>query len=534
MPKPISLLVTLVALLSTASTKSQADWLTWFPVEHVFRLDTVSTDGAVRTHIGWGVFLPTRDGATVALTAAHVVTDSEKLSTNGHYEFEVTTGTNCDLSLCDKVVLTEPLVGFGSWVTNQERDLAFIHIDEEMVRRSENFRQLGTHKHAERGDRVYHIGRSGVWYVPTTPSTVNLFDYSSGLLIVDNISTPPGTSGAPLISETGSIHGILSKWEAGTAFVIPIETIVDELALHGILLGRPLSDSFVQLMGKNFGLELVNRWEQALSEDCDEENLCGEVWFEDVFLANFDADPEVDLLLVKGAGGFAGGNHHEQYLTIHVGRSQTEFSIESSVSETVIGARGWRNADRIEFWGHQNQIIVSGTWVGDVMASFDGPEFLASYTVCNDDGRKILVPIGVSFYDYSHEEGSSLMSDPRSFWQGTHQVSAEYLERNGISLTGSRHSSSVSWEAFHLLKSVYGDQVFEYALEVEEAGSVHFPLLSQGDLVIAVNGLYIGPGNPCEYYAEFQAYSKDIESIFYIDVSEEPLVLVREKRQTAN
>ena len=64
-----------------------------------------------------------------------------------------------------------------------------------------------------RGTKVWFIGRSGTWYTPATPGTVNYVDPDLGL-VIEGLSVTVGTSGAPLISEEG-IVGLMTTDAAG-------------------------------------------------------------------------------------------------------------------------------------------------------------------------------------------------------------------------------------------------------------------------------------------------------------------------------
>jgi hypothetical protein len=62
---------------------------------------------------------------------------------------------------------------------------------------------------AERGTPVWFIGRSGEWYVPTVPGRINTLTLDLKYRL-DNLSVRVGTSGAPLIADTGIIGMVTS------------------------------------------------------------------------------------------------------------------------------------------------------------------------------------------------------------------------------------------------------------------------------------------------------------------------------------
>ena len=67
---------------------------------------------------------------------------------------------------------------------------------------------LGPQK-AERGTPVWFIGRSADWYIPTVPGRINTL--SPGLkYVLDNLPVRVGTSGAPLIADSGIIGMVIS------------------------------------------------------------------------------------------------------------------------------------------------------------------------------------------------------------------------------------------------------------------------------------------------------------------------------------
>lgn len=62
---------------------------------------------------------------------------------------------------------------------------------------------------AERRTPVWFVGRSGEWYVPTVPGRINTLTLDLKYLL-DNLPVRVGTSGAPLIADTGLIGMVTS------------------------------------------------------------------------------------------------------------------------------------------------------------------------------------------------------------------------------------------------------------------------------------------------------------------------------------
>jgi hypothetical protein len=62
---------------------------------------------------------------------------------------------------------------------------------------------------AKRGTEVWFIGKLGAWYVPTRPGAVNEVE-PSGTIRVDGLPVSVGTSGAPLLSQSGILGMIVT------------------------------------------------------------------------------------------------------------------------------------------------------------------------------------------------------------------------------------------------------------------------------------------------------------------------------------
>ena len=76
-----------------------------------------------------------------------------------------------------------------------------------------------------RGKKVWFIGRSGKWYIPTIPGSINSEKPDLHSIIhVDMVSVRVGTSGAPLITENGII-GMIIQDEIGSARAVSIAAI---------------------------------------------------------------------------------------------------------------------------------------------------------------------------------------------------------------------------------------------------------------------------------------------------------------------
>ena len=86
---------------------------------------------------------------------------------------------------------------------------------------------VGTQR-AARGTSVWFIGRSGAWYVPTIPGRINTLALDLRYLI-DNLPVRVGTSGAPLIADTGIIGMLITDASESTE-AVSIEVIARAFA----------------------------------------------------------------------------------------------------------------------------------------------------------------------------------------------------------------------------------------------------------------------------------------------------------------
>ena len=88
---------------------------------------------------------------------------------------------------------------------------------------SEALAPLESIKGGIRGEKVWFIGRSGQWYIPTIPGSINSEKPDLNSIIqIDIVSVRVGTSGAPLITENGII-GMIFQGEIGSAPAVSIE-----------------------------------------------------------------------------------------------------------------------------------------------------------------------------------------------------------------------------------------------------------------------------------------------------------------------
>jgi len=70
-----------------------------------------------------------------------------------------------------------------------------------------------------RGTSVWYVGRKGDWYVPVRPGAIASPPSSTFDIEVDDLRVAPGTSGAPLVADTGIVGMILNDSEDMTTAI---------------------------------------------------------------------------------------------------------------------------------------------------------------------------------------------------------------------------------------------------------------------------------------------------------------------------
>ena len=113
---------------------------------------------------------------------------------------------------------------------------------------------------AERAMPVWFVGRTGDWYVPSSPGAVNGIGLDNRIA-ADNLNVQVGTSGAPLIGENG-ILGMIVEEAGGIAYALPIAYIEQAFriwnhpwqlaALPGAKIGETKSDGTCRIAGLVF------------------------------------------------------------------------------------------------------------------------------------------------------------------------------------------------------------------------------------------------------------------------------------------
>ena len=157
-------------------------------------------DGNTKKAPGYGFIVGERDGYAYIVTAYHVVHPRSLKS-------------QPDTSIIIKVKYfsrrgdtTYPanLLDEG----NEQLDLAVLKA--EFPKGLPWHRQVLSPESPDRGTRVWFIGRSGKWYIPSAPGSVNKIDLEEDRIHVDKLDVMPGTSGAPLINDSGIVGMIVT------------------------------------------------------------------------------------------------------------------------------------------------------------------------------------------------------------------------------------------------------------------------------------------------------------------------------------
>jgi hypothetical protein len=168
--------------------------------DHVVRIAATWRDGT-QQH-GFGFIVGERDDDIYIVTADHVVrgklpdelAETITITYYSHQgqEFQAKLLGTHDANRDIAVLLAERPGGF--------------QLDPDILRRSGQ--DLPT-----RGTPVWYIGRTGRWYVPSAPGTVNSVDLDERIWI-DGLNVQVGTSGAPLVAADG-IAGMIVADDAG-------------------------------------------------------------------------------------------------------------------------------------------------------------------------------------------------------------------------------------------------------------------------------------------------------------------------------
>jgi len=170
------------------------------------------------THNGFGFIVGARAKELLIVTADHVV--------RGNGPNQIASDTQLRFFQLQGRSFPATLLG----TRNAELDLAVLAVS--MAEDIEWTPQvLGASARLGRGQRVWFVGRGANWYVPTQPGTINGVDELSHSIMVDGLNILVGTSGSPLIADTGIVGMIVADEVGGVSRATTIEAI--ERAMRG-------------------------------------------------------------------------------------------------------------------------------------------------------------------------------------------------------------------------------------------------------------------------------------------------------------
>lgn len=177
-------------------------------IDNVVRIDATLKDGT-RTQ-GFGFVVGERGGHLYIVTANHVVRSRgpEDLSGEVTLKYHYAPNVRFDAILLEK--------------SDGVHDLAVLKAEfpENIPWRRES---LGPQENVKRGIPVFFVGRLREWYIPADPGHINqVVDHE---IKIDNLPVQVGTSGAPLISETGIIGMITRDESADVSYALSIDII---------------------------------------------------------------------------------------------------------------------------------------------------------------------------------------------------------------------------------------------------------------------------------------------------------------------
>jgi hypothetical protein len=180
---------------------------------NVVRITTVFEDGSDEN--GFGTVIAERNNKLYVVTAKHVV-------------YALEDGILPDIHNKTKTVSIKFFSDLGRTYPATLLSLPNTRLDINLleVEKPEHYTWTKNYyaKNIEQGTKVWFIGRSNDWYIPTVPGSVNSISIEDELLIDIN-SIQPGTSGAPLISAEGVI-GLIFEVDGVTAKAYPVKKLI--------------------------------------------------------------------------------------------------------------------------------------------------------------------------------------------------------------------------------------------------------------------------------------------------------------------
>ena len=214
----LAMALCLTAIPTILFAKADGEQLAMSLRQNVVRITSTLQD---RGDNGFGFIVGEHEGRVFIATANHVVRDkkTQKTARPIIINYFQDQGTNYEAKL----------VGQQSQTSY---DLAILEAPAPKELEWYPF-VLGEVESRKRGTLLWYIGRTRDWYVPTEPGRLNHtllnFDFRA-----DNLNIQKGTSGAPLLADTGIIGMQIEDEGAGVSRALSIEIIQRACNLWGI------------------------------------------------------------------------------------------------------------------------------------------------------------------------------------------------------------------------------------------------------------------------------------------------------------
>lgn len=228
-----TMLLAACGVLPDGPSPMPSDWVPTPTVSPAARADAVSPDGFSRAqrmtlrvrNIGCG-FIATGTGFayddSTLITNRHVIEDSRSI------EVSTYDGTNLTATAVSSTTVA---------------DIAIIRTEESVLR---SFAALAQ-EDPEEGSVITVIGYPGGGELTTVTgvvlgSTADPLDSAVGKVLVTSAEVEPGSSGSPVLNESGAVVGVVyAKTDDGNSLIIPVSTLRTLLAETSLLVPEALS-----------------------------------------------------------------------------------------------------------------------------------------------------------------------------------------------------------------------------------------------------------------------------------------------------
>lgn len=381
------LLLPILGVVLCGSAKAQND--IFVEIENVIQIASVK-DGIPSVH-GFGLVLSdgSNNYAPVVVTAGHTIVS---LANQGFSEISIIRGRwpdeDCSVTVaswqdasCAFLSSNEWMsIPLDDWHLSKKFDFAAALVPGPSEHWNRNTR---TPVYLKRSEKVSYVGRSGQWYVPTTPGKLNSFDPTRQVWIADEISIFPGSSGAPVFSESGEFIGIIMTAFGNSVEVLSSDAIVGELQSAGFSLSKNILRGYLTVYARSLGDELV---ESELSTCDKNDGYCG-IRVQDVRAFDVTGDEISDLLFLFLHSGEGFGNSSSQYLKIFEGTSFNEYNLSEPIEFLRVGGKFEGAVDMIleeSFLDGMSGFTLEGSYRSP--NNPDGEEFTRLFTRCDLEG----------------------------------------------------------------------------------------------------------------------------------------------------